>query len=154
MSWATEARRRTGETALLAGRCTKSLSLPLAPIHPAIHCVASSSLAKLSPRGAVGRPGAEPEGAGRLLGLAWAFELPLCATVRLQPPGWGRRGAAPRLSCPPPECQVWMSTPGGHPCEASGVQCATCASLFSFPPPKKSCCLLWPNARPGWWGRY
>ncbi|KAF6099812.1 hypothetical protein HJG60_011543 [Phyllostomus discolor] len=122
--------------ALLAGRCTKSLSLRLVSIQPTIRCIASSSLAKLSPGGAVCRPGAEPEGAGRLLGQAWAFELQLRKTVRLLPPGWGRRGSGLRLSCASLECQVEMSTQGEHPCEASGVQCAACASLLLFLPPK------------------
>lgn len=127
-----------------AGRCTGSLSLPLVFTQPAIRCAASSSLAKLAP-GAVCRPGAEPEGAGRPLGPAWAFALRVRATLR---PLGGLRvaDAASRLSCPPPECSVRVSTWGAAaPPRLGGPVCSVRAFPFFFSPLPKSpvaCCGL------------
>ena len=74
-----------------------------------------------------------------MLGLAWAFELPLCVTVRLQPPGWGRRGAAPRLSAflPTSGMPGLDEHPGRAPLRGfGGPVCNVRFSVF-FPSPKK-----------------
>lgn len=109
------ARRGRGD-GLPVGRRTDSFSSPVRP-----HSLLSRFLfpGEVSPRGAVCRPGAEPEGAGSLLGR----------------PGRLPRDPA-RPSCPRPERRVGVSAPAGRPCGAGRSSVGRACFPVPFHPEK------------------